>query len=102
MALPLESVMGGSRCYYAREGFRVAPFAEMLCSCAARHVLEFSPRGVAQPGSAPALGAGGPRFESARPDQFLQSLTFGAVLSLPPTVAVFVVTLRSPRPIETV
>ena len=25
-------------------------------------------RGVAQPGSAPALGAGGPRFESARPD----------------------------------
>ena len=27
-------------------------------------------RGVAQPGSAPALGAGGPRFKSARPDQF--------------------------------
>ena len=26
-------------------------------------------RGVAQPGSAPALGAGGPRFKSARPDQ---------------------------------
>ena len=25
-------------------------------------------RGVAQPGSAPALGAGGRRFESARPD----------------------------------
>jgi hypothetical protein len=25
-------------------------------------------RGVAQPGSAPALGAGGPRFKSARPD----------------------------------
>ena len=25
-------------------------------------------RGVAQPGSAPALGAGGPRFESGRPD----------------------------------
>ena len=32
-------------------------------------VLEFQRRGVAQPGSAPALGAGGPRFESARPDQ---------------------------------
>ena len=30
-------------------------------------------RGVAQPGSAPALGAGGPRFKSARPDQFLFS-----------------------------
>jgi hypothetical protein len=28
-------------------------------------------RGVAQPGSAPALGAGGPRFESGRPDQFI-------------------------------
>ena len=28
-------------------------------------------RGVAQPGSALALGARGPRFESARPDQFL-------------------------------
>ncbi len=32
-------------------------------------VLESFCRGVAQPGSAPALGAGGPRFESARPDQ---------------------------------
>jgi hypothetical protein len=30
-----------------------------LCGCQ---------RGVAQPGSAPALGAGGPRFESGRPD----------------------------------
>src|SRR5260370_9084269 len=28
-------------------------------------------RGVAQPGSAPALGAGGPRFKSGRPDQSL-------------------------------
>ena len=28
------------------------------------------PRGVAQPGSAPALGAGGRRFESARPDAY--------------------------------
>ena len=27
-------------------------------------------RGVAQPGSAPALGAGSPRFESGRPDHF--------------------------------
>ena len=27
-------------------------------------------RGVAQPGSAPALGAGGHRFKSCRPDQF--------------------------------
>src|SRR3954468_11200547 len=29
-------------------------------------------RGVAQPGSAPALGAGGHRFESCRPDQTIQ------------------------------
>jgi hypothetical protein len=29
-------------------------------------------RGVAQPGSAPALGAGGRRFKSYRPDQFLK------------------------------
>jgi hypothetical protein len=27
-------------------------------------------RGVAQPGSAPALGAGGPRFKSGRPDHY--------------------------------
>ncbi len=26
-------------------------------------------RGVAQPGSAPALGAGGPQFKSGRPDR---------------------------------
>src|SRR5271165_217057 len=30
-------------------------------------------RGVAQPGSAPALGAGGPRFKSARPDQHISN-----------------------------
>ena len=32
-----------------------------------------SGRGVAQPGSAPALGAGGRRFESGRPDHFSKS-----------------------------
>ena len=31
-------------------------------------------RGVAQPGSAPALGAGGRVFESLRPDQCLELL----------------------------
>src|SRR5450759_4676902 len=30
--------------------------------------VDFARRGVAQPGSAPALGAGSPRFESGRPD----------------------------------
>jgi hypothetical protein len=34
----------------------------------------FGCRGVAQPGSAPALGAGGLEFESPRPDQILQRL----------------------------
>ncbi len=31
-------------------------------------------RGVAQPGSAPALGAGGLRFKSGRPDQYFLRL----------------------------
>ena len=34
--------------------------------------LNTSCRGVAQPGSAPALGAGGRRFKSYRPDQSFQ------------------------------
>src|SRR2546422_2895989 len=50
-----------------------SPALQVSCMNAAlkrgAHVLEFERRGVAQPGSAPALGAGGPRFESARPDQ---------------------------------
>ena len=33
-------------------------------------ILEQSGRGVAQPGSAPAWGAGGRQFESGRPDHF--------------------------------
>lgn len=32
-------------------------------------------RGVAQPGSAPAWGAGGRRFESSRPDHLLLTLS---------------------------
>ena len=38
-------------------------------------------RGVAQPGSAPALGAGSPQFKSGRPDQ--PSLQNGFDISLP-------------------
>src|SRR5258706_12078976 len=34
-------------------------------------------RGVAQPGSVPAWGAGGRRFKSSRPDQFSASITTG-------------------------
>ena len=33
--------------------------------------LKENPRGVAQPGSAPALGAGSRRFKSSRPDQII-------------------------------
>jgi hypothetical protein len=36
-------------------------------------------RGVAQPGSAPALGAGGRWFESSRPDQYFQRNTAARV-----------------------
>ena len=35
-------------------------------------------RGVAQPGSAPVLGTGGPRFESGRPDHSKAGLRFVA------------------------
>src|SRR5690606_12278599 len=36
--------------------------------------ISFECRGVAQPGSAPAWGAGGRRFKSSRPDQFVVCL----------------------------
>jgi hypothetical protein len=35
-------------------------------------IEDLQSRGVAQPGSAPALGAGGRWFESSRPDQISQ------------------------------
>ena len=35
------------------------------------YITSFSSRGVAQPGSASALGAEGPRFESVHPDQII-------------------------------
>ena len=37
-------------------------------------IFELPFRGVAQPGSAPAWGAGGRRFESCHPDQLKQRL----------------------------
>src|SRR6267143_3313810 len=39
-------------------------------------------RGVAQPGSAPALGAGGPRFKSGRPDQNISRIFFNLLKAL--------------------
>ncbi len=38
--------------------------------------LNYQRRGVAQPGSAPALGAGCREFESLHPDQHLEDLTY--------------------------
>ena len=40
------------------------------------NLLDSNSRGVAQPGSAPALGAGGRRFKSYRPDQFSLASSF--------------------------
>ena len=36
-----------------------------------RHLVHNFKRGVAQPGSAPALGAGGRRFKSSRPEKLV-------------------------------
>ena len=44
-------------------------------------------RGVAQPGSAPALGAGGRRFKSARPDQHLYMMARRGIFGLAPPPA---------------
>src|ERR1019366_7126964 len=46
------------------------------------HCYNRGSRGVAQPGSAPALGAGGRRFKSSRPDQYLQPLAIPFVRRL--------------------
>jgi hypothetical protein len=54
------------------EGFRKKPSDSQVYGSGLESVEQLC-RGVAQPGSAPALGAGGPRFKSARPDQFLFS-----------------------------
>src|SRR5215469_12080013 len=51
-------------------------------------------RGVAQPGSAPALGAGGPRFKSGRPDQ----ISKGPIA--PGTLADFVVVADDPHTVD--
>jgi hypothetical protein len=51
-------------------------FARVPTNRKSKNAVESLPancRGVAQPGSAPALGAGGPRFKSARPDHIQQS-----------------------------
>src|ERR1035438_10349568 len=73
-----ESILGGFPPTCKIGGFPPKTFRYLWPqgpSCSQVHgsglesVEQFS-RGVAQPGSAPALGAGGPRFKSARPDQY--------------------------------
>ena len=49
------------------------PELEFKDSMTGRRCYNRCSRGVAQPGSAPALGAGGREFESRRPDQLIQS-----------------------------
>ena|SRR5450756_1314620 len=65
--------------------------------------VEQKSRGVAQPGSAPALGAGGPRFKSARPDQIsFSSLNFAlAVLRLSPAAQFSAILSPAPSPSRT-
>jgi hypothetical protein len=58
-------------------------------------------RGVAQPGSAPALGAGGRQFKSDRPDQSKTSRDFRKLQVYPigsfePARGVVITTLTSP------
>ena len=58
--------------YGSRQASGIAqmfPGALRLAFSSRRHLTP-EVRGVAQPGSAPASGAGGRRFESSRPDQF--------------------------------
>jgi hypothetical protein len=57
---------------------------KILADFPARFLLEFGQRGVAQPGSAPALGAGGPRFESGHPDHHLFIRHHGGFSFAPP------------------
>src|SRR5438552_7258898 len=54
-------------------------------------------RGVAQPGSAPALGAGGPEFKSRRPDQNISRVFFG-LLKAPFTLNLICEILAGRRP----
>jgi hypothetical protein len=57
------------------EGLRKGPSYSQVHGSGLESVEQLC-RGVAQPGSAPALGAGGPRFKSARPDQFTNHESF--------------------------
>ena len=64
-------------------------------------IVQYS-RGVAQPGSAPALGAGGRRFKSYRPDQFFNELwTLESIWNQKPSPLPWILPVSShrlPRP----
>ena len=50
--------------------FNACQLPQLMLKAVSRFNDRFNPiRDVAQPGSAPALGAGGRRFKSSRPDQ---------------------------------
>ena len=78
-ALPISALAGADRSVRATRFHRWAKNRSSTLSPVAKNrtrALSYNrrglprSRGVAQPGSAPALGAGGPRFKSARPDHF--------------------------------
>src|ERR1039457_20287 len=69
----LEVIGGTARKLGIAPGDRVGHpiFQERFVSVSSASVYRVVRRGVAQPGSASALGAEGRRFESCRPDQYL-------------------------------
>ena len=75
-----------------RNGVAVSLMTTVTASEESSIIEEHYPlcRGVAQPGSAPALGAGGRRFKSYRPDQYFQSDEVHFCLSVYSAVGNFV------------
>ncbi len=71
---PGSAISGKLRCRSA--GQRADPRLLELHGDANHAGTSQQSRGVAQPGSAPASGAGGRRFESSRPDHSFQSASF--------------------------
>jgi hypothetical protein len=61
---PAEGAILGEKCYGSTAGSNPVRQGSIPCSPA------ISYRGLAQSGSAPALGAGGHKFESYSPDQY--------------------------------
>ena len=71
-----------------RRYLQTDPVAPLELGLTLPKFLQHNSRGVAQSGSAPALGAGGPGFESRRPDSVVRSLHQFRNFPLPPRRAV--------------